>query len=462
MNEKATLKKNDTLTLRIEDITDLGFGVGRAFGVVVFVADTVPGDLIEAKIIKVNSSYLIARCEKIIEYSALRTDTRCAEKKCRGCAYKNVSYSNEAKLKEDGVRRLFSVENVGNVTTESIIPSVSETRYRNKVQYPIALINGEYEIGFYSPKSHRVTPITDCPLTPAVFGQIASTVKEYFKKSSPTVYSEECGKGLLRHLYLRRGEVSGEILVTIVINGDTIPSPKLLTDMLTEQFPDVVGVLLNKNKAATNIILGEEYVTLYGRDYIYDTLAGVKLKITAPSFYQVNHDTAEILYSEAKRLADPKPSDVLLDLYCGAGSIGLSMARDVSELIGIEIIDSAIACARENAKENGIENARFFTGDAKNTEKLLQLAETEIGKKIKPDIIILDPPRGGCDERLIAFTASLNPRKIVYISCNPKTLARDVAKYRELGYSANSVIPIDMFPCTGHVESLVCLTKQTN
>ena len=460
MDKKATFKKNETVTLRIDDITDLGFGVGRVYGVVVFVADTVPGDLIEAKIIKVNASYLVAKCERILELSKMRTNERCIESKCRGCAYKNISYQDELRLKEDGVRRLFSTESLSGIKTENIIPSVSEQRYRNKVQYPIALIDGKYEIGFYSPKTHRVSPISDCPLTPAVFGEIATLVKEYFRITAPTVYSEETGTGLLRHLYLRRGGISGEILVTLVINGDTIPSPDVLVEMLTGKFPSIVGILLNKNKEATNVILGDEYVNLFGRDFIYDTLGGVRLKITAQSFYQVNRDTADVLYGEAKRLADPKPTDVLLDLYCGAGSIGLSMARDVSKLIGIEIIDSAVKCARENAKENGIENARFFTGDAKNAEKLLEKAEAETGNKIKPDIIILDPPRGGCDERLIAFTASLSPRKIVYISCNPKTLARDIEKYRELGYFTSSVTPVDMFPCTGHVESVVCLTRK--
>lgn len=459
MATKATYKKNDTVTLKIEDITDLGFGVGRLFGVVVFVADTVPGDVIEAKIIKVNNSYLVARCEKILEHSALRTDSRCKES-CKSCAYKCISYKDELKLKEDGVRRLFASCAVGRAETLKIIPSVKEKRYRNKAQYPIALIGGEYEVGFFAPKSHRVTPVGDCPLTPAVFAAITENLKSYFKKHALTVYSEDSCEGLLRHIYLRRGEISGEILVTLVINGDAVPHPEELVGTLTESFPEVVGILLNVNTENTNVILGDKYVTLYGRDYIYDTLAGIRLKITAPSFYQVNHDTAELLYSEARRLADPKSTDVLLDLYCGAGSIGLSMARDVRELVGIEIIDSAVECAKENARANGIKNAHFFTGDAKDTDKLLDIAEKSLGKKIQPDIIILDPPRAGCDEKTVAFTASLGPRKIVYISCNPKTLARDVERYRSLGYVTDAVLPVDMFPGTGHVESVVCLTRE--
>ncbi len=462
MSKKSEYNKNDIITLRIDDITDLGFGVGRVSSLVVFVADTVPGDLIEAKIIKINSSYLVARCERIIELSSMRTDTRCTEERCKSCAYKCISYEDELRLKEEGVRRLFSSEALGDIKTERIAARKNAARYRNKAQYPVTRTADGYEIGFFAPKTHRVTPVRDCPLAPAIFAEIAEVIKEYFKEYTPSVYSEESGEGLIRHLYLRRGEVSGEILVTLVINGDGIPAEDKLISSLTVKFPKIVGILLNINKKSTNVILGDRYITLFGRDYIYDTLAGVKLKITAPSFYQVNHDTAELLYAEAKRLAAPKSDDILLDLYCGAGSIGLSMAHEVRELIGIEIVESAVECAKENARVNGIENAYFFTGDAKDTERLLDIAQRALGKKIKPDIIILDPPRAGLDERLVSFTAGLIPRKIVYISCNPKTLARDVARFRACGYTTSSVLPVDMFPMTGHVECVVLLEQHSD
>ena len=231
---------------------------------------------------------------------------------------------------------------------------------------------------------------------------------------------------------------------------------------MTAKFPEIVGILINENKKNTNIILGEKYAILFGRDYIFDTLAGVKLKITAPSFYQVNHDCAEILYAKARELADLQGNDLLLDLYCGAGSIGLSMAKDCRELIGIEIVDSAVECARFNAENNGIENASFYTGDAKDTEKLLAPAEKIRGEKILPDVVIFDPPRAGSDEALLRHEASLSPRKIVYISCNPATLARDIVVLKELGYIGGTVTPVDMFPGTGHVESVVCLTRKDN
>ena len=229
---------------------------------------------------------------------------------------------------------------------------------------------------------------------------------------------------------------------------------------ITKKFKSIVGILINENKENTNVVLGKKYTLLFGRDYINDTLAGVNLKITAPSFYQVNHGATELLYAKARDLAQLKKSDTLLDLFCGIGSIGLSMAKDCGELIGIEIVESAVECARENARLAGIENAHFFAGDATETERLLANAEANLKRKISPDVIILDPPRAGCDERLVSFSASLSPERIVYISCNPTTLARDVKRFKENGYTCDTVWGFDLFPGTGHVESVVCLTRK--
>lgn len=455
-------KKNQSVKVKIEDITDLGFGVGRVDGVVIFVSDTVPGDECEVKIIKVNKNYLVGKPEKYIKSSDLRACDRCGERACKSCAYKNISYGHEAYLKEEGVRRLFASSSLSGIDTAPITVSPSEKRYRNKAQYPIALNDGKHKVGFFAPKSHRVTPIGDCPLTPTVFSEIAEELCALFDEEDISVYDEESRVGLLRHIYLRRGEVSGEILVTVVINGRDLDCTEILVKQITEKFPDVVGILLNINTENTNVVLGNEYITLWGRDHIYDTLSGVRLKVSAPSFYQVNHGAAELLYAKAKELAAPTKNDTLLDLFCGAGSIGLSMADSVGELIGIEIVDSAVECAKENAKNCGIENAHFFTGDATETERLLANAECELGRKITPDIIVLDPPRAGCDEKLVRFVSTLNAKRIVYISCNPKTLARDVALFRELGYDTDIVYPFDLFPCTGHVESVVCLTRQSD
>ncbi len=457
--KKASFKKNDILTLNIEDITDLGFGVARHEGVVVFVSDTVPGDVVRASVIKVNSSYLVARVFEFIKKSDKR-EMRCPEVACKSCAYRLISYEEEVARKEQDIKQLFMQEALSHISVMPLAPSPSSERYRNKAQYPIAYIGGKYEVGFYAPKSHRVCPISDCPLTPEIFSDIVLVCKEYFKKYRLPVYNEVTGDGLLRHIYLRRGEVSGEVLLTLVVTSFDFVGKDEFVNMITAKFPEVVGILLNKNDKDTNVVLGEEYKTLYGRDYIFDTLAGVKLKITAPSFYQVNHGAAELLYKKAKELANPTKLDTLLDLYCGAGSIGLSMANAAGEVIGIEIVESAVLCARENAKASALDTAKFFAGDAKNTEKLLARAECELGRKIKPDIIILDPPRGGCAPELIDYVSTLSAKRIVYISCNPKTLARDLILFSNLGYKTNEVYPYDLFPMSGHVECVVCLEKE--
>ena len=455
------LKKNDVINLKIEDLTNLGFGVGRHEGAVVFVSDTVPEEVCEVKIILAKGSYYIGKLMRVLETSEMRCDGRCMISGCKSCAYKNISYKDELVLKKNIIAGAFRHEGLCDVTVSDVIPSPMSYNYRNKAQYPIAKSKtGEYVVGFYAPKSHRVCEASECPLAPTVFSDIIAVLKDYFKNHSISVYDEESGKGLLRHIYLRRGEISSEVLLTLVINGTSLPYEDELVELITKKFTNVVGILINVNKKSTNVILGDEYRVLFGRDHIFDTLADVRLKITAPSFYQVNRSAAEVLYRKARELADLKGDEVLLDLFCGAGSIGLSMADDVKELIGIEIVESAVECAKENAKNNNISHAKFYTGDAADTEKLLSHAEEELGKKITPDVIILDPPRAGCDEKLVNFASKLSPKKIVYISCNPATLARDCKLFKAYGYETNIVYGVDLFPMTGHVESVVCLKRQ--
>ena len=457
----AMIKKNDLIELKINSITNLGFGVSRYEGLVVFVGGAVTGDVVLAKIIKVSSSYAVGRVEKFIKKSELRDTSRCGISACSSCAYKAIGYSHEVKIKEEDVKEAFIKAGLPEAKIASLVPSPRLLEYRNKGQYPISKDkDGNYIIGFYAPKSHRVTEARACPLMPKIFAHILDTLADFFKAHDLSVYDEKTGLGLLRHVYLRRGEVSGEILLTLIINGIEIPKNEELVRLITGTYPDIVGILLNENRENTNVILGKKYTTLFGRDFIYDTLAGVKLKLSAPAFYQVNHGAAELLYTKARDLAKPTKEDTLLDLFCGAGSIGLSMADAVGELIGIEIVESAVACARENAKDNGISNAKFYTGDATNTEKLLENAERELGRKIEPSIIVLDPPRAGCDRALIEYVASLSPKRIVYISCNPTTLARDVAVFKELGFDFGEITPFDLFPSTGHVESVVRLERR--
>ncbi len=452
------LKKNQILDVDIIDITNLGFGVAKVGGEVIFISDTIPGDVARVKIIKVASGYAIGKALELTSLSPDRAE-RCDIRLCKACAYKCLDYKKEAELKEESVRQIFKKAGLPEVEIGKIITSPETVGYRNKAQYPVSRDkDGRYHIGFYAPKSHRVTDAVDCPLAPKIFAKILSEVRGFFDRHQLSTYDEESGKGLLRHIYLRRGEMSGEVLLTIVINGTSLPHSEELVARMTEKFPEIVGILINENKKNTNIILGDVYHTIFGRDYIFDTLAGVVLKITAPSFYQVNHDCAEILYAKARDLAELREDDLLLDLYCGAGSIGLSMAKDCGEVIGVEIVESAVECARFNAENNGIKNASFYTGDAKDTEKLLAPAEAARGEKILPDVVIFDPPRAGSDEKLLRHVAKLAPRTIVYISCNPTTLARDMVVLKEHGYVGGVVTPVDMFPGTGHGESVGCLT----
>ena len=453
-------KKNDVFTSEIIDITNLGFGVCKKDGQVVFVNGAVPGDVAEIKIIKVGSSYSVGRVEKFVSLSDKRVEDRCHNSLCRSCAYKCLSYEYEKEFKEEAVRQIFKKAGLSEVKIASLVGSPAENGYRNKAQYPVAIDkNGEYIIGFYAPKSHRVTEAANCPLAPEIFPEILNALRIFFKKNSLSVYDEESGEGLLRHIYLRRGEISGEVLLTLVINGDSIPHSNEFVSFMTERFPELVGILLNINTEDTNVVLGEKFITLYGRDYIFDTLSGVALKITAPSFYQVNREAAELLYAKAKELANPTKNDLLLDLYCGAGSIGLSMADEAGEVIGIEIVESAVECATFNAEINHINNASFYAGDASDTKKILEPAEKMRGEKIKPDIVIFDPPRGGTTEELIEHVSSLNPSRIVYISCNPATLARDMVVFKRFGYVGNEVTPYDLFPMTGHVETVTLLQR---
>jgi len=455
------LKKNDIINLKIESITNLGFGVGRHEGLVIFVSDAVTGDEAEVKIIKLTPSYVVGRVEKFIKTFELRDTSRCNNKSCHSCAYKSISYAHEKELKQTEVKEAFKKAGLSEVKIESLVGSPSCKNYRNKAQYPISMSkNGEYVIGFYAPKSHRVTDAVNCPLAPEIFSDIIKVLTAFFKKHMLSVYNEEVGQGLLRHVYLRRADQSGEVLLTLVINGSALPCEEALVARVREKFPAVVGILLNENREDTNVILSDSYRTLYGKNYMTDVLSGVTLKIAPSAFYQVNHDGAELLYGEAKKLAGLKKTDLLLDLYCGTGAIGLSMAKDVREVIGIEIVADAIECAKQNAALSGIENASFFVGDAADAEKILENAEKARGEKIRPDVIVLDPPRKGCDARLLSFVASLSPRRIVYVSCNPDTLARDMAILKPLGYETDKVQPVDMFPATGHVESVVCLTRR--
>lgn len=455
-------KKNEILRLYVDGMNDMGNGVAHVDGLAVFVTGAVPGDTVDAKVIKVASGYAVARTESVVTPSLYRVENDCHAKGCGGCTYRCVSYERELLLKENDVRFAFRKAGLPDAIVLPVVSTGSVSGYRNKAQYPVGTgKDGRLIAGFYAPKSHRVVEAVDCPLQSPSFRPMLVYLLDFFTQKRVPAYDENSGTGILRHFYFRANRDGSAVLLTVVINAEKLPYADELAREMPQMFQNLLGIIVNINCENTNVICGRRYETLWGSDRLTDELCGVRLSISPQSFYQVNHDATELLYQKAASLAAPTKSDVLLDLYCGIGSIGLSMADRVKQLIGIEIVPEAIEAAKENAKDSGIENAYFFCGDAVDTEKLLAEAEREIGK-IAPDIVILDPPRKGATPALLSFIHdTLAPKRIVYISCNPDTLARDIAYFMTLGgYTYGDVTPVDLFPRTGHVESVVRLERQ--
>ena len=456
MNE---IRKNETYEIEITDLSNLGYGVGRIFDLVVFVSGAVDGDRVLAKVIKITKSYAVGRLEKLIRPSVYRLPSPdpCPARGCGGCAYRAIAYAHELELKRGAVAAAFRRAGLPDVTVLPVLSTGKTAGYRNKAQYPVTGTSDDPVIGFFAPKSHRVTDARRCPLQPTLFGEILDEIAREIKEYRIAPYDEETHTGLLRHIYLRSSKDEKEVLLTFVLNGEALPHAERVVRDLTDRFPALVGIGININREKTNVICGDKYQTLWGKDGITDRLAGVELSFSPASFYQVNRDAAELLYGKAKEIAEFRGDELLLDLFCGVGSIGLSMADAVRQVVGVEIVPDAVRCANENAKRNGIQNAAFFAGDATNTEQLLAGAEKAQGKPLAPDAVILDPPRKGCDEKLLAFLSDRGIPKIVYISCNPETLARDVAYLTKRGYALSEITPVDLFPRTGHVECVVRL-----
>ena len=448
------IKKNDRINLKIESCSANGSGVGRYNGMAIFVPATAVGDEITAHILKVKKSYAFAKVESVVTPSADRIAPECpVYLKCGGCVFSHMTYDAEKKIKADHVAECF--KRIGGVSPEfePIIGGETDSRYRNKAQYPVAIENGEVKTGFYSPHSHRVIHCPDCRLQPAEFEGILGVFADYIKENGVSVYDETKHSGLLRHIYIRKGSASGEIMVCAVINGKKLPNHQQLIDALLKKEPSIKSIIININTKDTNVILGDKCVTLWGDDCITDILCGLRFRISPLSFYQVNRNQAERLYNKAAEYANLTGNETVMDLYCGAGTIGLSMASKAKEIIGVEIVPEAVEDAKVNAEMNGVENARFICGDAAQAAEILK------NEGVKPDVIILDPPRKGCSPDMLKTAAEMNPDRIVYVSCDPATLARDCGIFAELGYAAVKATPVDMFPRTGHVETVCLLSK---
>ncbi|MBQ6034076.1 MAG: 23S rRNA (uracil(1939)-C(5))-methyltransferase RlmD, partial [Ruminococcus sp.] len=366
------------------------------------------------------------------------------------------SYEAECRTKNDIVRDAF--ERIGRLSPQfdSFLGAENTERYRNKAQYPLAVQDGRAVCGFYAPRSHRVIPVEDCALQPEVFSEIIKTVLDYINDRKLSVYNEETNTGIIRHIYLRRGAHSGEIMVCLVVRKDISRQLNALCRTLTEKFGDIKSIVMNINSKKTNVILGDECITLWGSDTISDTMCGNTVEISPLSFYQVNTVQAERLYGKALEYTAPDSSEVIADLYCGAGTIGLSMAKQAAKIVGVEIVPQAVENAKKNALRNNIANAEFHCGDAGEVFGKLRK------QGCKPDIIIVDPPRKGCSPETIDVMAEAAPRKIVMISCNPTTAARDAKLLSERGYSADKVCGVDLFPKTGHVECVVLMSRNEN
>ena len=453
------LQKNQILTLRIERLSSDGSGVAHSpDGETVFVPGAAPGDEADVRIVKDCKRYAFGILDHLRTPSPDRIPVDCAVAgPCGGCSLRHLDYTAELRAKQENVTDAFRRIGGLDVPVLDICPSPEVDRYRNKVQFPVGLDkNGNPCIGFYAGRTHRIVPCPDCKLQPGVLNDIGNALCRFFAENGIQPYNEETGRGLVRHIFLRRGAHSGQIMVCLVCTRPNFPHADALCTRLREQFADIATILLNVNSKNTNVILGTETHTLYGPGYIEDTLCGVPVQLGPLSFYQVNTLAAERLYGIAAQYAQLTPDDLLLDLYCGMGTIGLSMVDHCRELVGVEIVPEAIESAKANAARMGDAVAAkscFFCADAG------QAATRLAAEGLHPDVVMLDPPRKGCDEATLSAVVRMAPRRVVYVSCNPATAARDAAWLEQNGYHAEKVQPVDLFPRTKHVETVVLLSK---
>ena len=453
------LQKNQLLNLQIERLSNDGSGVAHSEdGEAIFVPGTAPGDTARVRIVKDCGRYAFGILDELLTPSPDRIPVDCpAAGPCGGCSLRHLRYEAELSAKQDNVTDAF--RRIGGLEVP-ILPALASPevdRYRNKVQFPVGRDKtGKPCIGFYAGRTHRIVPCPDCKLQPSLLNAIGNTLCAFFDAHQIQPYDEQSGKGLVRHIFLRRGAHSGQIMVCLVCTRPKLPHSDELVRQLCAQFPEITTILLNVNAKDTNVILGRETLSLYGPGFIEDTLQGVPVRLGPLSFYQVNTLAAEQLYRIAADYAQLTPSDLLLDLYCGMGTIGLSMVDSCRELIGVEIVPEAIDSAKANAARMGdavAAKSRFFCADA--GQAATQLA----AEGLHPDVIILDPPRKGCDEATLSAVVKMSPRRVVYVSCNPSTAARDAKWLEAHGYHAEKVQPVDLFPRTKHCEAVLLLTK---
>ena len=450
-------KKNDMVTVEIKDMGHDGEGIGKAEGYTLFIKDAVIGDLVEAKVMKAGKNYGYARLMQVLKPSKDRVEPKCScARACGGCQLQALSYEKQLEFKEKKVRgNLERIGGFSDLEIEKVIGMEHPWRYRNKAQYPVGKDkDGKIITGFYAGRTHSIIPNQDCLLGAEINETILEKVIAYMEENHVTPYDETTGRGLVRHVLIRCGYQTGEIMVCLIVNGRKLPAAEKLTDSLRE-IPGMTSISLNVNTKRNNVILGEEVINLWGQAFITDAIGEVKYQISPLSFYQVNPIQTEKLYETALEFAGLTGKETVWDLYCGIGTISLFLAKKAKQVYGVEIVPPAFADARKNAALNEIENAEFYVGKAEEV-----LPEKYEQEGIFADVIVVDPPRKGCDEAVLQTMLKMKPERIVYVSCDSATLARDLKRLCEEMYEVKRVAVCDMFPQGVHVESIVLLQKR--
>ena len=444
------LAKNQEHTVTIEGYGEGGMGVARIDGRVVFVHGALRGEKCRVLILKTLKSVAFAKVLEVIEPSSERITPDCPYfPRCGGCTYRHIRYEEELRLKKQRVQDNLSRIGGSDVTVEEILGARDTLRYRNKAQYPVSK---DGAVGFYRARTHEVIECEHCLLVKPEADAAAEALREYMQSCRVAGYDEKTGRGLVRHLYVR-SNATGESLVCVLVNGDKLPQEETLVALLRGACPKCTGIVLGTNTKKGNVILGDRYRTLWGDDRLEDTLCGKRFLLSVPSFYQVNRTQAERLYAKAIEFADLTGRETVLDLYCGAGTITLALSDHAKKVLGAEIVPEAIDDARENAVRNEVKNVEFFCGDASDVAK--KLAQ----EHLRPDVITVDPPRKGLAPDVVESIAEMQPERVVYVSCDSATMARDVKRFAELGYTATRAAAVDMFPRADHVETVCLLSK---
>ena len=447
------LEKNKIYETEICDYTAEGLGVAKIEGCAVFIPNAIVGEKCTVRIEKIGKTWAAGKITELLEKSPHRVNRECpVAKLCGGCDFWHMDYEEETRLKADRVRQ--ALNRIGGEQLEQlpILSAPTCYSYRNKAQYPVSSKKSRAFAGFFRAGTHQVVENERCLILPEATDKVKKIVIDYVNHFRITTYDEETGKGLLRHIYVRRGSVSGQVLVCLVVNGRKLPHTEDLIRRL-QAVSGFTSLVLAVNTRPGNAILGNEFINLYGPGYIEDTLCGLNFRLSPRSFYQVNHHQAQRLYEAAISQAQITKEDLVLDLYCGVGTITLAMAKAAGKVIGVEVVEQAVEDAKDNAKRNGIENAEFFCADAGKAALELE------AKGIIPDVVVVDPPRKGLNADAIEALHKMSPRRIVYVSCDPATLARDVALLKQRGYRLQNAMAADLFPRCAHVESVVCLIR---